>query len=173
MSTATRAIMRYQHGQWFDIRHLRTCSTMFTRDSGAILGDSGWPWLRQNPIQDTHTRHVHSTRTQLPPKQESQIPPPMHRHLHSTRTLRRALGWLKHGGRSNASGSPLFEEDLKYTTQHVETVYISPDSAEVTNSYHIVSLDIIDDNLPFIPPEEVKKRNSAKSGGMCMFHISI
>jgi hypothetical protein len=83
------------------------------------------------------------------------------------------MGWLKLGARFTTSSSPPFEGDLKYTTKHIENVSIGPESPGVKDSYPIVSLDTPDDNLPFIPPEEVKKRNSAENGGLCMSHILI
>lgn len=82
----------------------------------------------------------------------------------------RAMGWLKLGARSATTAPPAFEEDLKYTTQHIETVSIGPATSTVSELFPIISRDIPDERLPFIPAEKVKKRNSVENGGLCKFN---
>ena len=79
----------------------------------------------------------------------------------------RAMGWLKLGARSATTTAKAFEEDLKYTTHHIETVSVDPATSAVSESFPIISRDIPDERLPFIPAEKVKKRNSVNNGGLC------
>jgi hypothetical protein len=59
------------------------------------------------------------------------------------------MGWLKLGARSATTAPPAFEEDLKYTTQHIETVSIGPATSTVSELFPIISRDIPDERLPF------------------------
>jgi hypothetical protein len=77
------------------------------------------------------------------------------------------MGWLKLGARSATTTAKAFEEDLKYTTKHIETVSVDPATSAVSELFPIISRDIPDEGLPFIPAEKVKKRNSVNNGGLC------
>jgi hypothetical protein len=79
------------------------------------------------------------------------------------------MGWLKLGARTSATPSISFAEDLKSTTQHIETVSIGPNPLSEYPTHHpLVHSSTPDHKLPFIPLEEVKKRTSEASGGLCM-----
>ena len=83
------------------------------------------------------------------------------------------MGWLKLGARREASRASQFPEDLACTIQKIESVSLNADNLDVTKTYYIVALNTPDENLPFIPPEEVKKRTSVENGALCKFPISF
>ncbi len=78
------------------------------------------------------------------------------------------MGWLKLGARTAQKEVPVesVPEDLKYTTQHIESVSISPETSQ-SRTYPRAPLSLPDSELPFIPRDEVIKRKSAESGGVC------
>jgi hypothetical protein len=59
------------------------------------------------------------------------------------------------------------------TIQKIESISLNADNLDVTKTYHIVAPNTPDESLPFIPPEEVKKRTSVENGALCKFVISF
>ena len=88
-------------------------------------------------------------------------------------TIIPSMGWLKLGARRETSRASQFPEDLACAIQKIESISLNADNLDVTETYHIVSLNTTDESLPFIPPEEVKKRTSVENGALCKFHISF
>jgi hypothetical protein len=83
------------------------------------------------------------------------------------------MGWLKLGAWHETSRASQFPEDLACTIQKIESIPLNSDDLDVTDTYHMVGLNTPDESLPFIPPEEVKKRTSVENGALCKFHISF
>lgn len=75
----------------------------------------------------------------------------------------RKMGWLKLGARARAT---TLQEDPKSTStiQHTETV--------MPGSYPYAHSSIPDSELPFIEANEVSKRTSAATGGLCVLYIA-
>jgi hypothetical protein len=86
------------------------------------------------------------------------------------------MGWLKLVAKTESRSKPpepeAFHEDVKWTTQHIETISISPYKEAVVR-YPFVGTEIEDERLPFISAEVVKKRKSAEEGGLCMYFLQI
>jgi len=86
------------------------------------------------------------------------------------------MGWLKLGAKTESRSKPsdpeAFHEDLKWTTHHIETVFITPQK-ETAVRYPFAGTKIEDERLPFIPAELVKERKSAEEGGLCMLLLLI
>ncbi len=77
------------------------------------------------------------------------------------------MGWLKLGRRTPHKERPeAWEDDLKYTTEHIESVQICS-STTTPLIYPRVPRTVSDDELPFIPSSEVVKRVSLATGGLC------
>jgi hypothetical protein len=83
------------------------------------------------------------------------------------------MGWLKLGARRETSRASKFPEDLAFTIQKIESISLNSDTLDITKIFHIVALNTPDESLPFIPPEEVKKRTSIKNGALCKSPISF
>jgi acyl-CoA hydrolase len=83
------------------------------------------------------------------------------------------MGWLKLGARRETSRASQFPEDLAFTIQKIESISLNSDTLDITKIFHIVALNTPDESLPFIPPEEVKKRTSIKNGALCKSPISF
>jgi hypothetical protein len=78
------------------------------------------------------------------------------------------MGWLKLGAHDPATvRHQSSQSELKATTeQHMETLSIYPERPKLYPRAH---LSVPDLKLPFIPPDEVPKRTSAASGGLCEY----
>ncbi|TVY27267.1 putative cytochrome b5 [Lachnellula hyalina] len=72
------------------------------------------------------------------------------------------MGWLKIGTRKAPLLQTEFIQDLKASTQHIETLSLTP-------RYPSATTDTKDKDLPFIPATEVSQRISAGAGGLRMF----
>jgi hypothetical protein len=83
------------------------------------------------------------------------------------------MGWLKLGARLEASRPSQSSEDLACAIQKIESISLTSDDLDVTDTYHIVGINTPDESLPFISPEEVKKRTLVENGALCKFHITF
>lgn len=79
------------------------------------------------------------------------------------------MGWLRLDVCTTREETPFeaAQDDLKYKTQHIESISTSPDTPRPC-THPRVSLSLPDNELPFIPRCEVINRKSAASGGICM-----
>jgi len=77
------------------------------------------------------------------------------------------MGWLKLGARATSQPSSYtFKEGLNPSTEHVEDI-TAPLETQIPPTYQPIPLSVPDSELPFIGPEEVSKRKSEQSGGIC------